>query len=83
MSVGHAARAFEESGIPTVVVASGVYEVRLKSMQLPRLLLTPYIMGLPLGFPGQADIHRRIVATALTLFDRADGKQPLVENFSA
>ena len=53
-------------------------------MQVPRLLLTPYMMGLPLGFPEQADMNRRIVATALTLFDRADdGKQPLVENFSA
>ena len=66
-----------------MVVASGVYEVRLTSMRVPRLLLTPFMMGLPLGKPGDEDTHQKVVSTALSLFDRADGDQPMVEFFTS
>ena len=82
VSVGHIARLFEENGIPTVVIASGTFEVRLKSMRVPRLLLTPYMMGMPLGFSGETNIHRRIVSTGLSLFEKGDQSDPVIEYFS-
>jgi len=69
VSVGHLARILEEEGIATVVIATEVFEKRLTSMTLPRILLTPYPMGRPLGFPKQGTEHKQIIVEALNLLE--------------
>jgi hypothetical protein len=65
--VGHIARLLEEGGIPTVVIASAVFEERMNAMQLPRLVLTHQMMGRTLGAPGDKDTQRAAIRMALEL----------------
>lgn len=71
MSVGHVARLLEEVGIATVIIASQVFEKRMRMMTLPRVLLTPYLMGRPVAPPGNPDQQRTSVLAALALLDSA------------
>ena len=71
MSVGHLARVLESAGIPTVVVGIQAFRVRLEAMRIPRLLLTPYLLGRTLGVPHDAAGQLRVVRTALRLLDEA------------
>ena len=71
MSVGHVARLLEAAGIATVIIASRVFEKRMRMMTLPRVLLTPYLMGRPVGPPGNPDAQRASVMAALALLDSA------------
>ena len=73
MSVGHVARALEEAGIATVVIAVKSFETRMRMMSLPRVLLTPQLLGRPLGGPFDDQLQIRIVKSALQLFETADG----------
>lgn len=73
MSVGHVARALEEAGIATVVIAVKSFETRMRMMSLPRVLLTPQLMGRPLGSPFDDHLQIRIVKSALQLLETADG----------
>ena len=79
VSGGHIARVFEAAGLPTVVVASGVFGAQLAPMRLPRLLLTRHIMGRPLGPPGDAERQREVLRAALDLLQNAPGNGALVE----
>lgn len=72
VSVGHVARLMEDSGIPTVVVAVAAFEQPLKKMALPRVLLTPYLLGRPVGPVGDARTQRRVLRAALDLLASAD-----------
>ena len=72
VSVGHVARLMEASGIPTVVVAVAAFEQPLKKMALPRTLLTPFLMGRPVGPVGDARTQRRVLRAALDLLGSAD-----------
>lgn len=71
MSVGHVARAFEENGISTVVIAVEAFKEKLISMSLPRVLITPFPMGRPIGFPGNSRQHLRVIKEALNLLTEA------------
>lgn len=71
MSVGHVARLLEEAGVATVVVAVRAFERRLGAMSLPRVVLTPHLMGRPLGAPGDSARQRRTLLAALRLLERA------------
>ena len=71
MSVGHAARLFEEAGITTVIIAVKAFEEVLKSMHLPRVLLTDHPMGRPIGPPMKSEYHMRVIAAALAMIDEA------------
>lgn len=71
MSVGHVSRAFEEAGIPNVVIASAVFEAKLVPMSLPRLVLTDNIMGRPMGYPGEIQKQTEVLVKALELLDSA------------
>lgn len=73
MSVGHVARALEEAGIATVVIAVKSFETRMRMMSLPRVLLTPQLMGRPLGSPFDDQLQIWIVKSALQLLETADG----------
>ncbi len=72
MSVGHVARAMEESGIATVVIASGVFSDRLKAMHLPRTILTEFPMGRPLGAPKDCETQRKVLLEAIDLIEKAN-----------
>ena len=71
MSVGHVARVFEAAGIPTVVVGIQAFRVRLAAMRVPRLLLTPNVLGQTLGAPYDAAGQRAVLRAALNLLDEA------------
>ena len=71
MSVGHIARLLEENQIPTVITASKVFEKPLKAMHLPRVLLTPNMVGRPLGKPFDRITQKNIILKGIDLLDRA------------
>jgi len=71
VSVGHVARLLEEAGVATVVVAVRAFERRLRAMSLPRVVLTPHLMGRPLGAPGDSARQRSTLLAALRLLERA------------
>ncbi len=72
MSVGHIARVMEENGIATVIIAVQAFEKMLKTMTLPRVLITPHPMGRPLGPPGSSDKQRQVIKAALELLDTSN-----------
>lgn len=79
MSVGHLARLIEQAGIATVVIAVRAFRSRFEEMQVARALITPYIMGRPLGFPGDIDGQRAILLAAIDLLDNATSGGTIVD----
>lgn len=79
MSVGHIARVFEAAGIPTVIVGIQAFRARLAAMQVPRLLLTPHLLGRTLGKPGDASGQLRVVRATLKLLEEARSGNTIVE----
>jgi len=77
--VGHVARLLEQAGIPTVIIAARPFRPRMEGMQLPRLLLTPHLMGRPVGAPGDKAGQRRTILAALDLLEKAEGGGTIVE----
>ena len=71
MSVGHVARLLESAGIPTVIVATETFRPRIEPMSLPRLLLTPHLMGRPLGLAGDVQTQRAVLRAAFDLLESA------------
>ena len=67
MSVGHLARLIEESGIPSVIIAVRAFRQRFHELRVSRAVITPYIIGRPLGSPGDVQNQRAIILTALDL----------------
>ncbi len=72
MSVGHVARAFEDANIATVIIAVKSFETRMKMMSLPRVLLTPQLLGRPLGNPFDEQQHTKILNTAIKMLETAE-----------
>jgi hypothetical protein len=62
----------EAAGIPTVIVAVAAFEQPLRKMALPRVLLTPYLMGRPVGPVGDAGAQRAVLRAALNLLESAE-----------
>jgi hypothetical protein len=79
MSVGHIARLLEAAGTPTVVVAVRSFRKRLEMMTVPRALLTPYLMGRPIGRPGDREEQKRVLQAALQLLETADQGGTIVD----
>ena len=71
MSVGHAARAFEAAGIPTVTIAVASFQSRVEMMSLPRVLLTSQLLGRPMGSPFEKEQHLNYLSTAVQLLETA------------
>lgn len=69
--MGHVARLLEEAGIPTVILAVRAFQGRLAAMTVPRLVVSPYPMGRPVGAPGDRVGQRAAVAAALELLENA------------
>lgn len=81
MSVGHAARALEQAGIATVIIAVKSFEPRMRMMSLPRVLITPQLMGRPMGNPFDETSQIRILKAALALLKTAD-RNGTVQDYS-
>ena len=79
MSVGHAARLLEAAGIPTVIVAVSAFRSRMEPMNLPRLLLTPHLMGRPLGLARDAETQRAVLRAAFDLLVTATSGGTIIE----
>jgi hypothetical protein len=48
-------------------------------MAAPRLVTTPYLMGRPLGLPGDRQGQRRVIEAALQLLETAHHNGSIVE----
>ena len=71
VSVGHVARAFEEAGIPSVIIMSTAFKDRTTAMNPARILLTPNPMGRPLSAPFDAEKQRDVLKAALSIVESA------------
>ncbi len=71
MSVGHVARAFEEAGMPSVIIMSSVFRDRVAGMNPARMLLTPHPMARPLSAPFDVAKQKEVLKAGLALLDTA------------
>ena len=65
------AHMLEERGLPTTVLALALLQV--EKTRPPRALMLPFMLGRPLGEPGDNDFQRRVLLQALRLLERTDG----------
>jgi hypothetical protein len=79
VSVGHVARLLEEAGIPTVIITAVPFRDRLEGMSLPRVLVTPNLMGRPMGLPGDVEGQRAVLLAALELLANAEENGAIVD----
>lgn len=79
MSVGHVARAFEQAGIPSVVIMSKVFKDRTAAMNPARILLTPHPMGRTLSAPFDVEKQRKVLEAGLSLLESATAGGTIVE----
>jgi multisubunit Na+/H+ antiporter MnhE subunit len=73
------ARAFEDAGIPNVIIMSTVFKDRTAAMKPARILLTPHPMGRPLLAPFDAEKQRDVLKAVLALLDTATAGGTVVE----
>ncbi len=71
MSVGHAARAFEEAGISTISLTSMPFHHVPERMKPPRVLITPHISGRTISAPGDVARQREVLTAAFNLLEEA------------
>ncbi len=81
MSVGHVARTFEEAKISTVVIAVKSFETRIRMMSLPRTLLTPNLLGRPMGIPQDDEEQTNILKAAFKLLESATKNGTVVDYY--
>lgn len=62
----------------TTCVFIGAFAPVARRMSLPRVLLTDFPMGRPVGAPGDAARHREVVTAALSLVETAVSPGTLV-----
>lgn len=63
----------------TVVIGVAAFRDRLAAMSLPRLVVTPHLMGRPLGPPGQPARHQEVLLAAFDLLAHAQQGQTIVD----
>jgi hypothetical protein len=69
----------EEAGVPTVIIAVQAFRRRLEMMSVPRALLTPHLMGRPIGRPGDSERQNQVLRAALRLLETADRGGTIVD----
>ena len=72
------AHMLEERGIATTVLALALPQV--EKTRPPRAVMTPFMLGRPLGEPNDAAFQRRVLLQALNLLERTDGPN-ILEHF--
>ena len=65
------AHMLEERGLPTTVLA--LVQPHVENIRPPRAVMTPFMLGRPLGEPNDAAFQRRVLLQALRLLERSDG----------
>lgn len=65
-SVGLVSSILEESGLPTVTLAME------DGVEAPRVARVPFPYNLPMGYPGDRELHRRVAIEALGLLYRLE-----------
>jgi len=78
--VSYLARAIEKAGIPTVGVYIEAFEPTVQLMKPPRVLLTPHLMGRPIGLPHDRERQMAVIRAALRLLETSD-HAPVLERF--
>jgi hypothetical protein len=81
VTVGHVARAIEAIGIPTVCVYIEAFRPDAELLKPARTLVTPHLMGRPLGFPHRREQQVAVIRAALRLLETAD-YAPTLETFA-
>jgi hypothetical protein len=71
LSVGHIARKFEQAGIPTVSFGIMAFKSRMIPMAIPRLVLTPEMLGKTLGKPDDLETQLQYLKSGLDLLEKA------------
>ncbi|MBA2529737.1 MAG: hypothetical protein H0V19_07225 [Euzebyales bacterium] len=71
-SVGLVAKALEAAGIPTVSVFIRAFRHTAVKLNVPRVLVTPHLMGRTIGPVGDRARQRHVVEAALQLLQQAD-----------
>jgi len=74
-SVGLVARELEANGIPTVSVFVEAFAHVAGRLRLPRVLITPHLMGRTVGPVGDRGRQSEVVEAALDLLVDADGPE--------
>jgi hypothetical protein len=74
-SVGLVARALEAAGIPTVSVFVRAFAHVAGRLRVPRVLITPHLMGRTIGPVGDRVRQREVVEAALRLLVEAPGPE--------
>ena len=77
-SITLAARALEESGIPTVVMGCALDIV--EHVGAPRFLFSDFPLGNAAGLPGEPSSQRQTAELALQLFKQASGPQTTMQS---
>ncbi|GAC1426260.1 MAG: hypothetical protein PVS3B3_01490 [Ktedonobacteraceae bacterium] len=80
MTVGHVARAIEAVGIPTVCVYIEAFRPDAQLLKPTRTLITPHLMGRPIGLPFQYERQRAVILAALRLLETVK-HAPTIEMF--
>ncbi len=80
MSVGHIARAIEAVGIPTVTVYIEAFRPAAEWLATPRVAVTKFLMGRPLGAPGNSKLQTQVIKAALELLTTTTLDQPEAKN---
>ena len=75
--MGALALYIEDEGVPTVQIS--LVREHTAAIRPPRALWVPFMLGRPLGVPGDAAFQRRVVTAALRLFERGHG--PVLEDY--
>jgi len=63
----------------TVVIGVAAFRDRLTAMSLPRLVVTPHLMGRPLGPPGQRVRQQEVLLAAFGLLAHAQQGKSIVD----
>jgi hypothetical protein len=77
--VGHIARSFEAAGIPTVAFGVQAFRSRMLPMSIPRLVLTPELLGKMLGRPHEISTQKEYIMAGLSLLEKASEGKTFIE----
>ena len=69
----------EEAGISTVVIAARAFRAFIEKMKVPRALITPHLMGRPVGPPQSPERQRQTILAALDLLAKAERGGTIVD----
>ncbi len=77
--MGHIARTFEAAGIPTITFGIRAFKSRMVPMSIPRLVLTPELLGKTLGRPHDVSTQLKYLKSGLDLLENASEGNTCVE----